>query len=405
MGAVIVTGILDRVTQEPLGSSLSTDVMSGETVLHLDWTVEFPETGGLLEVGGTTYTYTAADRDESTVTLATPLVADITEGEGVWALSANGERRRAVFAWVQLDEDQEPVACQVATTLEGRVTPATPPGTVVTIDDDTRLVLSVGDVDTSLTFLTDEEFTVTPGGTTVSSPMPLPSGITIEAGIEAINVIWSGSASAAIPDHFARLAIHVSKITGFTPNAGTEVAAIGSPFGGVTTYNGADPETYYVRCAFVSLRGDTGDFTAEVAVTPSEGARLGVTRIENTTTQSIPDTSPTTVAFNTSRSGSAAVTADVANNRLVVASEGDYLVETLVIFSPDTAGYRELRILRNGVIATYLKVSPNANTPIPLMTVIRCSAGDRFTAVVVQNSGSSLPLNAGAFLQALRLSS
>lgn len=86
-----------------------------------------------------------------------------------------------------------------------------------------------------------DDYTMTPEGPQEIAPMPTPDGLTITAGMEQIEVVWSGSATAPIPADFDRLAVHVSKVPGYTPTAGTEVVAIGSPTGGVVTYE-ADPE-------------------------------------------------------------------------------------------------------------------------------------------------------------------
>ena len=117
-----------------------------------------------------------------------------------------------------------------------------------------------------------DDYTMTPEGPLPSAPMPLPDGLTITAGTEVIKVVWSGSASDTIPEDFGRLAIHVSKFTGYTPTQGTEVATVSSPYGGSALYAADGGDTYYVRCAIASLRGDYGPFTDEVTITPGVAA-------------------------------------------------------------------------------------------------------------------------------------
>lgn len=117
-----------------------------------------------------------------------------------------------------------------------------------------------------------DDYTMTPVGPEPSTPMPLPQGLTITAGTEVIKVVWSGSASGTIPTDFGRLAIHVSKLSGYTPTQGTEVATVSSPYGGTALYSADGGDTYYVRCAIASLRGDYGTFTNELAVTPGVAA-------------------------------------------------------------------------------------------------------------------------------------
>lgn len=117
-----------------------------------------------------------------------------------------------------------------------------------------------------------DDYTMTPEGPLPSAPMPLPDGLTITAGTEVIKVVWSGSASDTIPEDFGRLAIHVSKFTGYTPTQGTEVATVSSPYGGSALYAADGGDTYYVRCAIASLRGEYGPFTDELPITPGIAA-------------------------------------------------------------------------------------------------------------------------------------
>lgn len=83
-------------------------------------------------------------------------------------------------------------------------------------------------------------------------PPPMPSGITVDAGIESVNVTWSGSAAAPLPADFRRVAVHMSKIEGFTPTEATEVAAFPAPVGGVVAIPADVGVTHYVRVIMVS---------------------------------------------------------------------------------------------------------------------------------------------------------
>lgn len=113
---------------------------------------------------------------------------------------------------------------------------------------------------------------LTPEGAAPSLKPPTPSGLTIEAAAAGFTVTWSGSAEQAIPVDFARLAIHASKISGYTPTQGTEVNAITSPNGGIATTDADPGDTYYIRCALVTLLGVPSEYTAEVAVIPTSPA-------------------------------------------------------------------------------------------------------------------------------------
>lgn len=140
--------------------------------------------------------------------------------------------------------------------------------------------------------------------------------------------------------------------------------------------------------------------TNTVAVSGALDMPIG--RLDATGTQSIANAAAVDVTYQTATEAQG-ITADVANNRLVVTKAGIYNIETLVVFNADATGYREVRILVNGQIASYCKYVPQASTPCPLTTLKRLNIGDVITAVCVQNSGGSLDVSSNRFLAATML--
>ncbi|ROR91778.1 hypothetical protein [Nocardioides aurantiacus] len=144
---MIQRGTLDNVTAIPAGTLLTADVAAGEAVLPVDWTAEFDEFGGLLSLNGTALAYVSADEDASTILLIDPLAASAAADDQVLSLSAAGEQRNRITAYVQIDEGEEPVPHEVPSSLEGRLTETTPSGTLVQVDTSTRIVVGVDNVE------------------------------------------------------------------------------------------------------------------------------------------------------------------------------------------------------------------------------------------------------------------
>jgi hypothetical protein len=116
---MIVRGTLQEVLAIPQGSSLTSDLSSGATVLPVSDLTDFPETGSV-QVGGVTYTYML---DEAAGTLVIPgpgLTAAADEGESVAVVSpGSGLPEEEWFALVDADEaaDSEPLRGEIPTDL------------------------------------------------------------------------------------------------------------------------------------------------------------------------------------------------------------------------------------------------------------------------------------------------
>lgn len=240
-----------------------------------------------------------------------------------------------------------------------------------------------------------DDYTMTPEGPQEVAPMPTPDGLTITARTGAIEVVWSGSASEPIPTDFDRLAVHVSKVSGYTPTQGTEVTAIGSPSGGVVTYEADAEVPYYVRSALVSLRGEYGPFTDEVAVTPEalavDGAAVwnpNATRIAN------PQTIPTsTVSLIGSWTDVEADGVTVQSDRCVVTYPGIYYISASLRYATNTSGRRSVRIHVNGVeVQAFAVGADTLNTYVSATVEVRLAVGDEVTVYAYQSSGAGLPI-------------
>lgn len=79
-----LTGVIDTVYTQPVGSVLAADATTGDSTVTVDDMADFDEEiGGTLSIGGTTSTYTVTDADTGGLTLGTTLTADAAEGDRV----------------------------------------------------------------------------------------------------------------------------------------------------------------------------------------------------------------------------------------------------------------------------------------------------------------------------------
>lgn len=146
-------GLLTSVATTELGTVLVDDALAGQTTLTVDWTAEFAATGGLLRLGETQLNYTSAtdpDDDPSVITLRDPLATDVAAGESVGSLTAAGEPRFSVKAYVSFDEGAKPIPYDIASGLQGRITEDTPAGTPLDVDMSTGRVVGRSQVGAQL---------------------------------------------------------------------------------------------------------------------------------------------------------------------------------------------------------------------------------------------------------------
>ncbi len=146
-------GLLTSVATTELGTVLVDDALAGQATLIVDWTAEFAATGGLLRLGETQLNYTSAtdpDDDPSVITLRDPLTTDVAAGESVGSLTAAGEPRFSVKAYVSFDEGAKPIPYDIASGLQGRITEDTPAGTPLDVDMSTGRVVGRAEVGAQL---------------------------------------------------------------------------------------------------------------------------------------------------------------------------------------------------------------------------------------------------------------
>ena len=139
--------------------------------------------------------------------------------------------------------------------------------------------------------------------------------------------------------------------------------------------------------------------------TPS-GADIGVS-VTNTTPQTIPTATTTTLTFNTEDWDTSGFHDNVVNNERLtvpVGLAGKYLVTLNVTFDPNPTGPRVLTINLNGA-PSYVSDTRDATTAVGFGTVasisgyISLSVGDFITATVLQSSGGNLDVLSGRRLQ------
>jgi microcystin-dependent protein len=100
---------------------------------------------------------------------------------------------------------------------------------------------------------------------------PTPLGTQAYTAIEAITATWSGASDVPIPNDFARVAVHVSQVDGYTPTQASEVAAFSAPVGGMATIPVLPADVgrvHYVRFVMVTTSDTWSEPTEQVAVTP-----------------------------------------------------------------------------------------------------------------------------------------
>lgn len=131
-------GILQDVTADPLGSSLTADAALGATVLSLDSILDFDEDGGQVIVGDETYDYDSMDPDAATITLATGgLLAAAVTGDPVEIAATTGGPARDWIAWVEIPDSAAPIPATVPLGLIDQFPPgADQAGSVVPLERD-----------------------------------------------------------------------------------------------------------------------------------------------------------------------------------------------------------------------------------------------------------------------------
>lgn len=90
-------GFITNVAVVKAGSNLALDAALSATTLFVDDASDFNESGGTVEINGTTYTYTAADLELDTITLTTGLTLALDTGFPVSTLPYSLEKRASIL--------------------------------------------------------------------------------------------------------------------------------------------------------------------------------------------------------------------------------------------------------------------------------------------------------------------
>jgi hypothetical protein len=123
-------------------------------------------------------------------------------------------------------------------------------------------------------------------------------------------------------------------------------------------------------------------------------------RVTHSVSQSIPNATFTTLAFNSERYNNGAMH-DVAtnNSRLTAKVTGLYSIGAAIWFDTNVAGIREVRINLNGatpIVIARAHVQPDGYAEAILTTEYRLAAGDYVQVLVFQSSGGALSVTSGA---------
>lgn len=288
MSPIVEHGIVVEVREVVAGDELAADVLAGATSLSLGDAVDFNEDGGLLLLGSEVLTYTSADLETDTVTLAVGPVAGHSAGDPVQPYPTIRER----LAVVDLGDDGDAVSCRVPHSLydrlpEGIRDELDPEAVSVVLDGSEWVVSDVMGrqplVDGSYLDPTTVPF---PPPT---PPTPLSDGLapatsptpTVIGGLGVLHVRWDAIANADPVTY----EVHVSTVTGFTPDATTltqetasTAATIKALHDGTSLAYGpeATPTTYFVR--LVAKDRDPGKAPASPEVS-GQLHRVGTTEV------------------------------------------------------------------------------------------------------------------------------
>lgn len=161
-----------------------------------------------------------------------------------------------------------------------------------------------------------------------------------------------------------------------------------------------------LRLATIAVPVSGGGSPTVTFVAPAYD-RTPFCQLNKTNSQAIPDTTNVQVTYQASDSStSLSSMADVANNQIICKVAGMYSIVAAFPWDGSAGGGREMKIQVNAVDVMLQKSLPTATAwagaggdPKTVATQTRLAVGDEVTAVVSQNSGGSVPLDAtGAIL-------
>lgn len=118
---ITLTGVIDTVKTERVGSALSADAASGAGSVFVDDTGDFDgENGGTLSLGGTQYPYVAVNDSTGEITLSGTLSASASDGDyvSVWDVAA-GEAAQDIVCLIALPGKQATDDFMYATAAPG----------------------------------------------------------------------------------------------------------------------------------------------------------------------------------------------------------------------------------------------------------------------------------------------
>ena len=211
-----VTGKVTNVYNENNGSTLANDSAIGDSVLYVDESFDFEETGGVLEISGVQMDYLSVDYDADAITLAVPMVAAYLQDEPVLTVPSGSTK----WAMVDLDDADEGIQAFVPTemspVLGDGVRDFNEQETVICDDSDGRWkVITI-----------DGETPVVQGGYVSGEGLPAPIPVDppatspeIRATGTTVSIIVE--ADSVVPG--TRIQYHISITPGFVPDSTTLV--------------------------------------------------------------------------------------------------------------------------------------------------------------------------------------
>ena len=165
---------------------------------------------------------------------------------------------------------------------------------------------------------------------------------------------------------------------------------------------GGSPASAYLKGSDSIAAGDLGGTYSAPTLNPGSvgtstfGAIPGA-RATNSTAENVTDTTLTTLTFDTNDYDSGGVHSTSTNNsRLTAPVAGVYEITGDVIWHPNSAGTREMEIVKNGTTTVAYAEMPPGSSSVgqEVTTQLRLAAGDYVELQLFQNSTSTVIVSA-----------
>lgn len=124
--------------------------------------------------------------------------------------------------------------------------------------------------------------------------------------------------------------------------------------------------------------------------------------IRNSWTQSISDSTETTVTLGTTETNDSAMTATA--NKITITAAWQYAISAMIQYAGNSTGIRQLLLINNGNRVTLSNATPNATSiNVSISTIVTLALNDVLEIATYQTSGGNLNINASDNVTYFRL--